>query len=166
MTTVTMHLQKKLKSMRIQSGDARRVFDALRSYENKMETVTVERLVKLTKLGPRRIRTVLNALEGLQMGKLVLGRRGMSTRFVWDEGFRKFATILPAAQPNEPKDVDPVAALIMKSVGNATSTVVHEWAIQLDTRRKARIQFPETVTRADLVKIQSFCEKYSAQLPA
>jgi hypothetical protein len=142
-------VEKKLQSMRLHNADARAVFDALLTYDKNMSEVTVDRLQQKTRMRPRAIRAVLQDLEQLELGKLVIGRRGWPTRFEWRE---KYTEIIPGPLKDEPKkgEGEPVAP--------KGASVVRQWVCKLGPKRDAHLLLPVNATNEELRTVLKFLE--------
>ena len=141
-------IEKKLQSMRLHNADARKVFDALLGYENNMREVAVDTLVKKTGMRPRAVRAVLDELEELELGTLIVGRRGHPTRFEWRE---KYKEVIPGPLKDEPKkgEAEPTAK---------GATLMRQWVCKLGSRRDAHLLLPVNATNDELRTVLWFLE--------
>ena len=147
----------KLKLMRINSPQARALFQSFLTYINRQSTMTVASMARKSGLTEKEVRDVCLHLEQLKLGHLRLGRRGLLTRFEWQENHLEY---IPGKQPGEPETLDPLEALSIKGIGGATSTPVNEWVVLLGGRRHATVLLPPLIKREDVLKLRKFCDQY------
>lgn len=157
-------LEKALIKLRKSSSEARKLFDALREYQNNLTEITVDNFKRKTGLRPKQIRLVLMALEGLGVGTLIVGRRGGSTRFEWDPEF-KYTEDIPGPQPGEPVELAVEDELVLKGFGNAQPAAVTEWTLSLVGRRKARLLLPADLKQSDVTVLREFLEELEQKVP-
>lgn len=158
-----LDVKGKLKLMRMNSPQARALFQSFLTYNNQQSTMTVALMAKKSGLTEKEVRDVCLQLERLKLGHLRLGRRGLSTRFEWQENHLEF---IPGKQLGEPETLDPLEALNIKGIGGATSTPVNEWVVSLGGRRHATVLLPPLIRREDVLKIGDFCDHYLKALRA
>lgn len=154
-----------LTRLREDSPDARRVFDALLGYQRNQGEIPVAALAKDSGLNRAVVRQVMTTLGDYGLGRLVLGRRGSSTRFVWNEDSKAFREFIPGPRPGEDEGPSPAARLVVKTVGDAKARTTLEWTVKLGGQRSARLLLPPGLTRPDLRLLKEFCDAYASQLP-
>lgn len=144
-----MSVEKQLQAMRVHSSDARKVFDALRSYENNVDEISVDTLQGKTKgMQPAAIRAVLAELQQLGLGELIWGRKGKSTRFRWHQDF---VGIFPGPAAGE-----------SKNGGRAVlpdGAAMNQFVCALGGKREAHLFLPALLSDSDLKKVRRFVER-------
>lgn len=141
-------LEKRLEEIRLHNADARKVFEALRGYEKNMTEVTVDTLSSRTGLRPTAIRAVLSELQYLELGELILGRKGHPTRFKW---FERFKDVIPGPVKGEPK--------VGHALGLPQGMAMTQWACKLGGGREAQLLLPANLTQADVQTVRRFMER-------
>jgi hypothetical protein len=77
-------LSQNIQAVAASTPASKTVFEYLGSYGNNMRCVYVDRIASDINLDESEIRAVFKGLEALELGRLILGRRGSRTRFEWD----------------------------------------------------------------------------------
>src|ERR1700693_4736038 len=75
---------KTLRSLYGGDDDARRIFDRLARYVNKISITTLRRIAADSHVLYPQTFKLFKTLDDLKVGKLIRGRRGGETRFQWD----------------------------------------------------------------------------------
>jgi len=154
---------QRLAQMRVSSPDARAVFDYLLSLrdDGKSDTL-VETAAKKTALAERAVRDIFRVLQTHRLGRLVVGRKGADTRFVWGASIQES---IPARRKGE-QDAETAASLELSQVDDVKAVPTNVWTVKLPGRRVATLLLPISLTRADLSKVRDFCEALKHALPA
>jgi hypothetical protein len=86
-------VSRSVREIVIGNGIARSVFDHLSSFENNMKCTYIHRVAHATKENESDIREIFKQLEALELGSLILGRKGARTRFEWKAPLKTVAEI-------------------------------------------------------------------------
>lgn len=154
---------QRLAHMRVKSPTARAVFDYLLGLEHDGEKPTqVAVVAKSTALTERDVREVFRALQGLRLGRLIVGRHGGRTRFEWAAPIQQS---IPARRKGE-QDAETAALLELSDVSGVHAAPTNAWVVKLGGRRTATLLLPISLTRAELEKVRDFCRALNDALPA
>lgn len=134
--------QAALRTLRRSNPDAPKVLNALRERKTRRE-VTVETLVESTGIAPRRVRAVLKRVDEAGAGRLVWGRKGGVTRFVWTEG--------------SPEDI-PGPSTGEEGLTGARGTAVTQWVVNLGPGKQGTLLVPTKFGQRDREALRKFVD--------
>ncbi len=153
---------QRLAHTRVSNPDARAIFDYLLTLRDDGKDTLVETVAGKTALPERVVRDVFRLLQTHRLGRLVVGRKGAFTRFVWGASIRES---IPARRRGE-QDAETAASLELSQVEGVKAVPTNVWTVKLPGRRVATLLLPISLTRADLSKVRDFCEALKHALPA
>ena len=153
---------QRLAQMRVNNPQARAVFDYLLGLKADGKPTYVQTAATATALAEREVREVFRTLQTFRLGRLVVGRKGEGTRFVWASPLHE---VIPPRRKGE-QDAETAAALEISLVEGVQAAPSNAWVVKLRGRRTATLLLPISLTRADLAKVRTFCEALQHALPA
>lgn len=144
------------------NASALRVFAFFGRYTNNVGETVVETVARAMRLPPREVRAVFKALEGMKIGRLILGRHGESTRFEWSKPVTEVVKVAferaPADKLDDPSwllDAAPSGVLPDAPVAKRG---VREFTVPLRGKLSATLTLPVGFTKADVAKVRRFLE--------
>jgi len=151
MSPVNKKTSERLKFL-YRDGDFSKIFDYLASRSNNARETKLDRLAWITGLDRSKVTAFLRALQELELGRFLVGRKGYPSRFEWTVALISVGQV--ASGESDEILTDDLVDGADDDMELTADQVTYEVPLRPDV--KANLTLPANITRVETIRIANF----------